>query len=47
MLIIALSAWAIIAPEQADTVIGGVVAWVASHLAGSTSSPPRWSSCSW
>lgn len=32
VLIIALSAWAIIAPEQADTVIGGVVAWVASHL---------------
>ncbi|WP_243635656.1 choline BCCT transporter BetT [Kocuria tytonicola] len=30
--IVGLSAWAIAAPEQADAVIGGVVAWVASQL---------------
>ena len=32
VVIIGLSAWAIAAPEQADAVIGGVVAWVASRL---------------
>ena len=31
-LIVALSAWAMAAPEHADAVIGGVVAWVASRL---------------
>ncbi|MDO4919315.1 choline BCCT transporter BetT [Kocuria sp.] len=31
-LIVGLSAWAIAAPQQADAVIGGVVAWVASRL---------------
>ncbi|CAL8896803.1 high-affinity choline transporter BetT [Kocuria varians] len=30
--IVALSAWAILAPAQADAVIAGVVAWVASRL---------------
>lgn len=32
VLIIAFSAWAMLAPAQADTVIGGVVAWVAKYL---------------
>ena len=31
-LIVSLSAWATEAPEHADAVIGGVVAWVASRL---------------
>lgn len=31
-LIVALSAWAMAAPDHADAVIGGVVAWVASRL---------------
>ncbi|WP_238694041.1 choline BCCT transporter BetT [Kocuria sp. HSID17590] len=30
--IVALSVWAIMAPEHAETVIGGVVAWVGSRL---------------
>ncbi|WP_312917323.1 BCCT family transporter [Kocuria sp.] len=31
-LLVSLSAWATEAPEHADAVIGGVVAWVASRL---------------
>lgn len=31
-MIVALSSWAMAAPEHADAVIGGVVAWVASRL---------------